>query len=162
MDYKSRAKRYVEIFSREEKKLSSSHSTVTARMISYLEDDSVFLIWALDDVRTVDHTVWQHLAPRLFPDLKVRLDVIIAQFSANKERASAFAKLFADFAHERLIATYGESNEKDSWIKANRTRFTMEYLFAPFSLSMRLCSLRGLFFRSCIQGSYLMMRHSVV
>jgi len=120
MNYYSRSKRYVKMFSAEEKKSlakSGSDSTVTAKMSSYLEDDLVFLIWALDDVRTVDLVVWQHLAPRLFPDLRARLDATIAQFPEDEERAHAVTKLFTDFALEQLITTHGESKEKDSWIK---------------------------------------------
>jgi Phosphotransferase enzyme family len=124
MNYCSRSKRYAKMFSAEEKKLlaeSSSDSTVAAKMRLYLEDDSVLAIWALDDVRTVDLVVWQHLAPRLFPDLRARLDATIAQFPEDEERAHAVTKLFADFALERLIAIHGESKERDSWIKAKLT-----------------------------------------
>jgi hypothetical protein len=85
-------------------------------MGSYLVDDSVFLIWALDNVRTVDIAVWQHLAPRLFPDLRESLDVTVSQFTEDEERAHAITKLFADFALEQLII-HEKSKEKDSWIK---------------------------------------------
>lgn len=118
--YYNRSKRYVEMFSAEEKKLvvkSRPNSTVTAKMSSYLDNDLVFLIWALDDVRTVDPLVWQHLAPRLFPDLRARLNATIAQFPKGKERAHAVTKLFTDFALEQLITIHGESTERDSWIK---------------------------------------------
>jgi hypothetical protein len=116
--YYSRSKRYVKMFSAEEKKLarSGSDSTVTAKMGSYLEDGMVFLIWALDDIRTVDLVVWQHLAPRLFPDLKRRLDGIIAQFPEDKDRAHAVTELFNDFALDQL-KSHGVSKERDSWIK---------------------------------------------
>lgn len=107
------------MFAAEEKKSSAksgSDSMVSTKMGSYLEDDLIFLIWALDDVRMVDPVVWQHLIPRLFPDLRARLDATIAQFPEDEERAHAVTKLFTDFALEQLT-THGESKEKDSWIK---------------------------------------------
>ena len=118
--YYTRSKRYVKIFSVEEKKLlaeSDSDSTVAAKMASNLEDDLVFLIWTLDDVRTVDLVVWQYLAPRSFTDLRARLGATIARFPEDEERARAVTKLFTDFALEQLITTHGELKEKDSWIK---------------------------------------------
>lgn len=127
MDYYSRSKTYVEIFSAKEKKLltesvseSEFITVVGERMKSYLEDDMVLLIWAVDDVRAVDYIAWQNLTPRLFPDLGVRLDTTIAQFTDVEEKARAVSKLFSEFALERL------AKEKDLWIKA-KLRALEEY-----------------------------------
>jgi hypothetical protein len=119
--YYNRSMRYTEVFSTEANKAlvkSSSFSTVASRMRLYLDDDSVLLIWALDDVRTVDAVVWQHLAWRMFPNLKAMLDTTLAQFPDGEERARAVVKLFSGFSRERLIATSGNPKEQELWIKA--------------------------------------------
>jgi hypothetical protein len=118
--YYNRTGRYLKIFSTEGKKVlleSGAGCAVTAKMGSCLEDDMAFLIWALDDVRMVDQVVWQHLAPRLFPDLRARLDATIARFPEDTERALAVNKLFNNFASEQLTAIYGEIKDKDHWVK---------------------------------------------
>jgi hypothetical protein len=87
-------------------------------MGSGLEDDTVFAIWALDDVRIVDQVAWQHLATRFFPELRFKVDATISRFPDDKERALAVIKLFNNFATQQLKAMYGGIKEKDDWIKA--------------------------------------------
>lgn len=119
--YYDRAMRYQRILSAEGTKVllqSGSASTVATTMASGLEDDTVFVIWALDDVRIVDQVTWQHLAPRFFPELRSKLDATIPRFPDDKERALAVNKLFTNFAFQQLKAMYGEIKDKDDWINA--------------------------------------------
>lgn len=105
-EYKRRATRYVEILSQEEK---NRPSTIAEPMATYLADDSIFLIWALDDVRYVDTVVWQHLAPRLYPDLLGR----VAEVEDNED---AVEDELASFAKEHLIYAGLDPESVHIWI----------------------------------------------
>jgi len=68
-------------------------------MKTYLADELVFLIWALDDVHYVNNMVWQHLVPYLYSDLETRLDDIIAKFEGKGyDLEDAIDDVFANFA----------------------------------------------------------------
>jgi hypothetical protein len=55
----------------------------------------------------VDDMVWQHLAPGLYPDLKVMLDKAIAKFEGKEDGIEdAIDDVFADFARERITELY--------------------------------------------------------
>ena len=112
MEFKCHARRYIEI-------LSKRGAEIAEHMRNYLADDSVFTVWALDDVRYVDYNVWQHLTPRLYPELGVKIDDIIGQFQGEDDKkADAIDNLFADFAHRKLVAPLPyESLEVESWLK---------------------------------------------
>jgi len=115
IEYKNRAMRYVQILSAADK--SGSGSTLAEYMKAYLADQSVFLIWALDDVRYVDDMVWQHLAPRLYPGLKVRLDEAIANFEGKEDGTEdAIDDVFADFARERISEPCHNAKEVELWL----------------------------------------------
>jgi hypothetical protein len=87
-------------------------------MSAYLADESVFLIWALDDVRYVDDMVWQHLAPCLYTDLKMRLDEAIAKFEGKGEDIEeAIDDVFAKFALQRLAAPCYNMEKVESWLR---------------------------------------------
>jgi len=50
-----------------------SRQTSETLPISKVGDESMFLAWALDDIRYLDHIVWQHLATHLHVDLQTRI-----------------------------------------------------------------------------------------
>src|SRR5208282_409190 len=68
-----------------------------------LTTKAAFFLWALDDVRYIDHLIWQHIAPRLYPELHASLDEVRDKTKASsEERADAIHRVLDKFVHKQL------------------------------------------------------------
>src|SRR5436305_4360321 len=77
-----------------------------------------FLTWALDDIRCLDQMVWQHLAPRLFPDLQAALDEVTESNNNDTNTlADKVHDIFDQFARPRLALPPFDSRQWLPWLK---------------------------------------------
>ena len=72
----------------------------------------MFLTWALDDVRCLDQMVWQHLAPRLYPELQAALEEVVDSAKQNNN------DMFADKIQEHFQPVCAETaGDATIWFK---------------------------------------------
>ena len=94
--FQTRSKRYSDIFSA----IARSHNAPFTVYDS--TDPRLFFVWALDDVRYLDEFIWQHLAPRIYPDLRQQYDRIPSEKLGTENSIEAVvAKFVEDLRHSR-------------------------------------------------------------
>src|SRR5437868_2124549 len=92
-------------------------------MRSSWEDGPAFLVWALDDIRAVDELVWQHIAPRLHPEIQREKVIETSKEKSAEPKAMALDDLFTEFAMEQIRDNPQYNLEEvDRWISGKLVR----------------------------------------
>ena len=64
----------------------------------------LFFTWAINDVRTLDSLIWQHLAPSLYPDLGKEYDrIFCCRHDSPLMGADAIKSVVDEFVERRLL-----------------------------------------------------------